>query len=223
MLAFIFAAAAAVLDWVGVARKRSSWEYVGKPAVLMMLIIWLVSQAPSPMPTPATLFLIGLFASLLGDILLMVPGNRFLGGLAAFLVANLAYIAAFNGNGLPPMIWGLPLAAAAAVLIAILLDRLRRGLQASGRGWVFPFVAFYGVALGGMVWSAVATPFRPAWPSLAGWVLALGGVLFFVSDVTNVWNRFLRPLRGGRLTTHILYHLGQIALTSGMLLMLRAT
>ena len=222
MLALVFAAAAAVLDWVGVARKLSSFEYVGKPAVLMMLIIWLVSRVPSPMPFPALLFLIGLFASLLGDILLMVPGNRFLGGLAAFLIANLTYIAAFNGNGLPPVIWGLPLAAAVTVLIVILLDRLRRGLQASGRGWIFPFVAFYGVALGGMVWSAVATPFRPAWPSPAGWVLALGGLLFFVSDLTNVWNRFLRPVRGGRLTTHILYHLGQIALTSGMLLMLHA-
>lgn len=222
MLALVFAVAAAVLDWVGVARKRSSFEYVGKPAVLMMLITWLVSRVPFPMPFPAMLFLIGLFASLLGDILLMVPGNRFVGGLAAFLIANLAYIAAFNSRGLPPMIWGLPLAAVVVVLIAILLDRLRRGLQASGRGWVFPFVAVYGVALGGMVWSAVAAPFRPAWPSLAGWALAVGGLLFFVSDLTNVWNRFLQPVRGGRLTTHILYHLGQIALTGGMLLMLHA-
>jgi alkenylglycerophosphocholine/alkenylglycerophosphoethanolamine hydrolase len=221
MLALVFAVAAAVLDWVGVARKRSSLEYVGKPAVLMMLIVWLLSQAPSPMPFPATLFLIGLFASLLGDILLMVPGNRFLGGLAAFLVADLAYIAALNGTGLPPLAWGLPLAAAVAVTIAILLDRLRRGLQSSGHGWVFPFIAFYGIALGGMVWSAVATPFRPTWPPLAGWVVAVGGLLFFVSDVTNVWNRFLQPVRGGRLTTHILYHAGQITLTSGMLLMLR--
>lgn len=221
MLALIFAGLAAILDWVGVARKLSSLEYVGKPAVIMMLIIWLVSRVPSPTPFPATLFLIGLFASLLGDILLMVPGNRFLGGLAAFLIANLAYIAAFNGNGLPPMVWGIPLAAASIMVVVILLDRLRRGLQASGRGWVFPFIAFYGVALGAMFWSAIVTPFRPAWPSLAGWVLALGGALFFVSDVTNVWNRFLRPVRGWRLTTHILYHLGQIALTGGMLLMLK--
>jgi len=222
MLALVFAVAAAVLDWVGVARKRTSFEYVGKPAVLMLLIVWLLSQAPSPLPFPATLFLIGLFASLLGDILLMVPGNRFLGGLTAFLVANLAYIAAFNSSSLPPLVWGLPLAAIAAVTTAILLDRVHRGLQSSGHGWVFPFIAFYGIALGGMVWSAAATPFRPTWPSTAGWVVGLGGVLFFVSDVTNMWNRFLQPVRGGRLTTHILYHIGQIALTSGMLLMLRA-
>lgn len=220
MLLLILAIGAAVLDWVGVAFNRKPFEYTGKPAVIILLLIWFVIQTPTPIRLPAALFLIALLACLVGDILLMVPGNRFVGGLAAFLVANLLFIAAFNAGGVPPVGWGIALAAAATLLVAFFLDRIRRGLQASVREKMFPAVAVYGLVLGGMVWSAFATPFRPGWPLLAAWLLALGGMLSFASDLTNVWNRFLRPVRGGRLTTHVLYHLGQLAMTGGMLLYL---
>lgn len=222
MIALIFAFAAAVLDWVGVARDRRPFEYVGKPAVIMLLIVWVLSQVRAPMPALGVLFLVALFASLAGDILLMVPGDRFLGGLAAFLVANLAYIAALNARGLPGIAAGLALAGVVLVVAGAVLGRLARGLQASGRGWVFPFLAFYGLAQAGMLWSAATTPFRAAWPLAPGLAVAAGGVLFFASDATNAWNRFMRPVPGGRLTTHVLYHLGQIALTVGILGVLSA-
>jgi len=43
-------------------------------------------------------------------------------------------------------------------------------------------------------------------------VALAGALLFFYSDAILAWNRFVRPIRYGRVVNLVPYHLGQIVL-----------
>ena len=100
-------AAAALADWAAVARRRPDLESVAKPAVLVILILlaWLL-RADSV--DYGNQLLLGLVLSLIGDVLLLGRSDRhFLAGLIAFLLAHVAYIAAFRRiPGEAPIWWG---------------------------------------------------------------------------------------------------------------------
>src|SRR5436853_39756 len=83
----------ALLDWLAVSRSVRSLEYVAKPATLLALLVYAGCGHPSPWLVAALAF------SLLGDVFLMLPAELFLAGLAAFLVAHLAYIGAATARG----------------------------------------------------------------------------------------------------------------------------
>src|SRR2546428_6059348 len=89
----------AVLDCLAVSRSVRSLEYVAKPATLLALLAYAVCGHPSPWLLAALAF------SLAGDVFLMLPAALFLAGLAAFLVAHLAYIGAFAGPVTPRVVW----------------------------------------------------------------------------------------------------------------------
>ncbi len=81
-------------------RARESekrFEYAFKPLTMLWLIL-MVLLADAPFSTTYQLIiLLGLLASLGGDICLMLPDDRwFLPGLVSFLLAHIAYIVAFT-------------------------------------------------------------------------------------------------------------------------------
>ena len=210
---------AAVIDWIGVGARRPWLEYFGKPLTVVLLIAWLIlgAGAGTAFALPTLLFLAALVFSLAGDILLMLPAGRFLAGLVLFLLAHLSYIASFSWNRghLAPSEW--LVAAGIAVLLALLLPPVRAGLRRSGRpGLVVP-VAVYAAVLGVMLWTSVGVPLHSSWLAEGAAWIAFGGAAFFASDVSLVWDRFVAPLPGRRVTTHVLYHLAQLALTGGVL------
>jgi uncharacterized membrane protein YhhN len=93
------AAIAAVIDWAAVwvgGRWGLAVERIAKPAVLVALLAAaLTAHAWTPEAQAARPWLVlGLVASLAGDVLLLPPG-RFVPGLLAFLVAHVAYLVAF--------------------------------------------------------------------------------------------------------------------------------
>jgi len=59
------------------------------------------------------------------------------------------------------------------------------------------------------------TLFRSDWLSAPAYLASAGAVLFVASDTTLAWNKFVHPVRRGRLLVMITYHLGQIALIAG--------
>jgi uncharacterized membrane protein YhhN len=59
---------------------------------------------------------------------------------------------------------------------------------------------------------------RLDWNAAAALLAALGAFLFFLSDILLAWDRFVTPVRNGRLFNMILYHLGQLMLITGVLL-----
>jgi len=214
-----FAALSAVADWIGVSTCRPRVEYVAKPLTILLLIAWLLIGLgmDSALVLPTLLVLVALLFSLAGDILLMLPAARFVPGLVLFLMAHMSYVLAFT--------WDMPrlapaerlLGAAIAFVLACLLPPVRAGLRRSGRPELVGPVAAYALILGAMLWASAGTLLRPSWLAAGAPWIALGGLAFFASDVSLVWDRFVAPLPGRRVTTHALYHLAQLALTGGVL------
>lgn len=127
----------------------------------------------------ATLLFAALGASWAGDVLLSFPG-WFVAGLAAFLVAHLAFIGLFlrmprRGRRFTP--WTAAYAVWFAAFLALLLPHLG--------GLVAPVIA-YGLVLGTMAALAGAR----------GGLIAWGGALFVVSDSVLALGRFLPGYHG---------------------------
>jgi uncharacterized membrane protein YhhN len=212
----------AVIDWIGVGARRAWLEYIGKPLTIVLLIAWLIvgAGAETSFAVPTVFVLAALLFSLVGDILLMLPSGRFASGLVLFLLAHLSYIVAFSwGRGrLAPGEW--LVGAGITILLAILLPPVRSGLRRSGHPRLVIPVAIYAVVLGVMLWTSVGTLLHTSWLAAGAAWIAFGGLAFFASDLSLVWNRFVAPLPGRRVTTHVLYHIAQLALTGGVLVAL---
>ena len=62
------------------------------------------------------------------------------------------------------------------------------------------------------------TIYRTDWKTSASGMVSLGAILFYFSDIILAWYKFVRPIKNGRLMNMIAYHLGQIALISGIVI-----
>lgn len=199
------ALAVAVADWVAVATDNRRAEYVLKPATMVVLIAAALAMG-GPDPAVARWWVVAaLVASLLGDVFLMLE-DRFVPGLASFLVAHLLYIGAFVSMGIEstPFVLG---AALVAVLIRAVGVRVVVGATQQDRSLGWAVVAYVGV-ISLMVAFAVGTarPFAIA-----------GALLFYASDALIGWSRFVRPLPQQRIAIMTTYHLGQIGLVLALL------
>jgi uncharacterized membrane protein YhhN len=183
-----------------VARRSRRLEYACKPAVPALLIAAALALESSSEAQRAWL-VAALALALAGDVFLMLPRDLFVAGLAAFLLAHLAYVAGFQAAGVS----GGELARAAAViaLAAVLLAARLLPAAAPAEPGVGPPVALYSAAIWAMVAHALtASP-----------VAGAGAVLFMGSDALIAWNRFLRPLAWAPLAIIVTYHLAQALLT----------
>ena len=73
----------------------SRWQlYLFKPLTMVILIASLLPSA-GLFAAWQWLIVLGLVFSLAGDVFLMLPSDKFIAGLASFLVAHLCYIGAF--------------------------------------------------------------------------------------------------------------------------------
>jgi uncharacterized membrane protein YhhN len=191
----------AVADWVAVAAGNKRLEYVAKPAVMVALVG--VALALDPASEAQRAWFVGALAlSMAGDVFLMLPRDRFVPGLAAFLLAHVAYIAGFAAAGFQPAALGagVAIAAGAGVLLG------RRVLAAAG-ALRMP-VAAYMVVLGGMLAAAYGSG-RP--------VAAVGATLFFASDTLIGWRRFVTARPWMDLVIIVTYHAGQALLVLSLI------
>jgi uncharacterized membrane protein YhhN len=196
----------AVGDWVARVRKDQRLEYVCKPATMVGLIAAAIALVPvDDLGNRRTWFVVALVCSLVGDIVLMLPSDRFVPGLAAFLVGHLCYVAGLWAHG-PG---GVALAGSSAGVVAVIAPVGWRILGAlRGRRQLGLPVALYMVVISVMLATALAT----------GNVLAgVGAALFVSSDAMIAWNRFVRPFRAADLAIMVTYHLGQAGLVLSLL------
>ena len=198
VVAAIFAAA----DWVAVSRSWTSLEYVAKPLALVGLVGVALTIETGDGSMRAW-FVVALVLSLAGDVLLMLPRNLFVAGLASFLLGHLAYVVGFGVDQTWP--WIVPVGlVAAAVGTPIVRALLRRG----DRDLLGPVVAYMGV-ISLMVACAAGENDASAF---------FGAGLFMLSDSLIAWNRFVRPLAWAPVTIMVTYHLGQAGLVLSLLL-----
>jgi len=203
----------AFLDWLAVAKKWVTLEYVAKPGVMVVLIAWLISVGG--LQGYLIPFGLGLVFSLAGDVFLMLPRERFVAGLVSFLLAHIAYIIGFNDT-FPPMNLVTLLVAVLVGLVTLrLYRRISQGLTASGNEKLKIPVLVYSIVISVMLLSALLTLVKPEWTALSALLSAFGALLFFISDSCLAWNKFVQLIPNGRLIVIITYHVGQILIITG--------
>lgn len=187
-------------DWMARWAEARRVEYVLKPATMVALLVVALTLEPT-IPARRWAFVAALVLSLSGDVLLMLPRERFVAGLVAFLAAHLAYVAGLRigAPGVADLV--VPLAVVLPIS-AVLGRRILRTLLASRPRLVVP-VSVYIAVISIMVVVALATR-----EPLAG----AGALLFFASDGILAWNRFVRPLPWAAVGVMATYHLGQAGL-----------
>ncbi|NPA91396.1 MAG: lysoplasmalogenase [Chloroflexi bacterium] len=203
----------ALVDWWALWARRQRWDYVAKPGVMVALLLALIT---GPGSAHTRWFAAGVFFSLVGDVLLMLPREQFEGGIGAFFLAHVFYIVGFRSQCRyrhPAQV----LLLAIHVLIAWAVGRpVLEGVKNSGHPRLRGPVAAYMGVLVAMHFCAWLTWWHT--PSV-GKALAIsaGATLFLLSDTLLAWNRFVARIHQARLKVRILYHVGQILLIGGVI------
>lgn len=167
--------------------------YIFKPLTVALIITMALQSQPS---VYKYLIVTGLLFSVVGDIFLMLPADRFIFGLVSFLIAHLFYIAAFtlDGSFRPSLTAGIALLIYGGFMLRLLwpyLGRMR-----------LPVIVYMLVILL-MVWQASNRCIN-MWTGTS--LLALAGAcLFAASDSLLALNRFRSAFRSAQfliLTTY---------------------
>jgi uncharacterized membrane protein YhhN len=207
-LLLIVALAGVTLFLLGLHFEIKWLTLLSKPLPILCLLIWL-RQAPAG--TYRRWIAIGLGLSLLGDMLLQWPADLFVFGLGAFLLAHLAYSVAYlsDTRRLAPMDLLLAILAAGGMFFV---------LASAGLGPLLLPVALYSLAIGAMLWRALARVGVVA--STSAWLAAGGAALFVLSDSLIGINRFVAPFDGASYAIILSYWLGQLGITASAVALL---
>jgi uncharacterized membrane protein YhhN len=207
--AFVVAGLFATGDWIAKARSRTALEYLCKPATLVALIAAAALLDPGvDAHTRRVWFVAALICSLTGDVLLMLPQDLFVPGLAAFLVGHLCYLVGFWTHA-PSLIAFLVSAVVVVGVVAPLGYRILTSIDRAGEPEALRIaVAAYVAVISVMLATALATGNVAA---------AAGAVLFVASDSMIAWDRFVARFRWAPVAIMVTYHLGQAGLVASLL------
>jgi uncharacterized membrane protein YhhN len=195
-LLLVAAAGVAAADWIAVWRRPSSVESVLKPLTLVLLIG--VAVAVDPVDDGQRLwFVAALVLSLAGDVFLLPAVDRFVAGLASFLLAHVAYVVGF---------WQVEprreTAVVAVLLLAPVAVRVVGAVRRHEPELTVPVVIYISV-IAAMVASALR------YGNAVGMV---GAGLFAVSDSILAIDRFDRHRRWMPTAVMVTYHGAQALL-----------
>lgn len=211
--ALLFAALESLTLW----KNWKPLEYLAKPAVMIILFIWLFTSVG--LSGALFWFGAGILLSLLGDVFLMFSLDRFfLAGLAAFLFAHLAYLVGFN-TPLPGIsAWGLILAVMVGWGGMRVINRILSSLTGQGQSRLRIPIIIYSMVISLMLLSAMLKLTDLTWSAGASLLVGVGALFFYLSDIVLAWNKFVSPIRNGRIYNIAMYHIGQIAIIAGVIL-----
>jgi uncharacterized membrane protein YhhN len=190
------AAAVAVVNWWARTREDRRVEYVTKPAVTALVGLAALTLTPAN-PAMRWWFVAGFVACLAGDVLLMLPRERFVAGLAAFLVAHVLFAVGFLVPG------DLALAAALLGLAVVVVGTVTVGATivraaAASSSTLGVAVAAYVGVISAMVLAGFA--------HAATWGV-IGALAFYASDTLLGLDRFVAPLAVAPVAVMATYHL----------------
>jgi uncharacterized membrane protein YhhN len=180
----------AILTILAAYQKRHLTHYLFKPLTLVFIILIALQSKNPTSPFYRQAIIAGLLFSLVGDILLMLPQDRFIPGLVSFLAAHVFYIVAFTRESeralsfytlIPFLIYG-------SLMLRVLWPHL---------GKMRLPVVMYMLAILMMGWAAAGRRLLTEQP---GSLLAfLGAILFIASDSALALDKFRRPFRSAQL------------------------
>jgi uncharacterized membrane protein YhhN len=177
-----------------------------KTPISILFVVAVVLQ-PHPLPLYYHLLLVGLVLGLIGDVSLVLPGDRaFMVGLVAFLAGHILYVMAF-------IILTRPADWLSVGHFVIL------GMSAGAFLWLQPHlgkmlvpVVCYIIVITVMLAGAWAAFRNPQIKAAGAWILFLGAVCFYLSDLFVARDRFISRGFVNRLVGLPLYYCGQFLL-----------
>ncbi len=164
-------------------QKKTNLYLLFKPLTTVLIIVFCIIQPPGVSALYKNLILTGLFFSLMGDIFLMLPSDRFISGLIGFLIAHLFYISAFSGvfGWHLNLIYFIPVFLYTAFLLKAILP---------GAGSKKIPVIIYAAVLSVFLWQAAGRFDFSLSRSAA--LAFFGAVLFVISDSILAYTRFTK-------------------------------
>lgn len=191
-IAMGLAGVVAVADWVAVWRRPAPAENVLKPLVLVLLIVAALVLDPADGAQRAW-FVAALVLSLAGDVFLLPAVDRFVPGLASFLLAHVAFIVGLtfeDGSTWPAF------AVVALVPVAV---RVIGAVRSNEPDLLVPVVLYITV-----IAVMVATALRSG-----DAIAAIGALTFAASDSILALDRFDQHRRWMPLAVMVTYHAAQ--------------
>lgn len=214
MTLFLFAAVAAVVNWVAVVREDRRLERITKPLTMLLLMGAAVLGWEGAYELRFVATMMALAFSLAGDVFLMQDRDLLLQGLGAFLIAHLAYIVAFGGPVLTP--YAVFIATAIILVSGPLYLGIRQGLRRRQRDKLVGPVLGYAFVISVMVVTAFTAPGSNEWSRTGVIAAALGAGLFYTSDALIGLHRFVKEQSWAPVAIMVTYHLGQFGLVYGL-------
>lgn len=208
---FLFFGALA-LNIAGMETGNQWMQYVSKPALMPLLIIYFVASTSGESNPLSKWILLALFFSLAGDVLLMfqekIP-DFFLFGLSAFLLAHVFYIVFFHSIRVKEGIKAKPF-----LLLPVTI------YYAGLMFWLSPFlgemampVRIYGLIISFMLMLALHIYYirnKKAAPLMVG-----GALLFVLSDSVLAINKFYMPFQLAGTLIMLTYGFAQYLIVQG--------
>lgn len=191
----------ALVDWFAVRTENRQLEYAAKPATMVALIGVALELHPVD-SSMRTWFVIALVCSLAGDVLLMLPNEElFVAGLGSFLVGHVAYIVGLISGGVSTgaVVVG---AIITLVLLGSFAPTIIKGAKEKDARLAVP-VFIYVLTISVMVTLAIGSTVP---------IAIAGAALFYASDFTIGWSKFVADFAQSRMVIITTYHLAQLLL-----------
>lgn len=204
IVASVATAVLALANWWSRWKQSDRVELVTKPLTTVGAIVIAATAGGPHGATVVAVIALGL--CLVGDIALMPVIDRFVVGLAAFLLGHVAFVVMFAELGFDR--W--PLAGVAIAGCALLLGTVAvpivRG--AATKGFGIP-VRAYLVVICGMCIAGWAT---------GNWLIMVGSAAFIVSDTILGWGQFVAEKSWTHVAIMVTYHTAIVALALSLAL-----
>jgi alkenylglycerophosphocholine/alkenylglycerophosphoethanolamine hydrolase len=189
-----------VAYFVGLELELQVLRLGAKTVPILCLLLWLWPAHERY----ARLISVGLVLSLIGDVLLDRGPDLFLPGLGAFLLAHVAYVAAYvTVTRLPSLGRGVPFALLGMGTGMFLWPRLG--------GLALPVTAYVAVICA-MMWRSAALVNGGGLERREQWAALAGALMFAVSDALLAFKLFVQPVPGSSYAIMLLYWAGQLGI-----------
>lgn len=194
----------AAVNWSSRLVDSDRVEAWSKPLTTVLVIaVAALADAPAGQRVVAV---VALVLCLGGDIALMPAVDRFVVGLASFLLGHVVFVVLFVQQGLDRPGMAITAVALAVLLVATIGRRIVAGAASSDPALRIPVTAYL------VVISAMTVV---GWSTGRPWVV-VGSTAFVVSDSVLGWRQFVGEKRWMGVTVMVTYHLAIAGLALGV-------
>lgn len=204
VVVLVLAAIAAIANWWSRLADSDRVEAWSKPLVTVLVVVLAaVADAPTGQRVIAV---IALVLCLGGDVALMPAVDKFVIGLASFLLGHVVFVVLFLQQRLDAPALGLVAAALAVVLAATAGRRIVAGAASGDPALRLPVSAYLVV---------ISTMTVVGWATGRPWVI-VGSTAFVISDSVLGWRQFVSESRWMSVTVMVTYHVAIASLALGV-------